>query len=81
MLLKIGLALALMFVSQTSDAQDRIYILSDREVYSEIAVNKIGVEPPVIIDCKDSKNLDPIGCIIAASDYKKKIAEKRASKR
>ena len=57
--------LVLMSLVGTAVAEDKIYILGNRSVYMTISAESAG-QAPVIIDCS-KKNVDQIGCIIAAN--------------
>lgn len=71
----IALALVMSLVG-TAVAEDRIYILGDRDVVMVISAESAG-QNPVIIDCQAKDSSDPIGCIIAFNDLKTKQLAKR----
>jgi len=73
---KVFVVLVLLSLVGTATAQDRIYILGNRNVYMEMTTDSAG-QAPVIIDCQIQNNFDPIGCIIAANSVKEKQTTKK----
>jgi hypothetical protein len=55
-----------LLMATVSVAADKIYILGDRNV--EIVLDDVMTgEDPIVINCQDDNNQDPIGCIITAN--------------
>jgi hypothetical protein len=71
----IALVMVLSLVG-TATATDVLYLIGPRTVVT-YHIDEPGVNPPKVIDCEDPKNEDPIGCIIAAADDFKQIADRR----
>ncbi len=79
---KILIALVVMLsLVGTAMAADYIYILGNRSVVMVVSAESAG-QDPVIVDCQNENNSDPIGCIIATNDLKmKELVKKRNAKR
>ena len=78
---KFGIALlviefVLVLLVVTGNATDYIYIISNRNVYVDVSCENPG-ESPVIVDCQDKNNIDPIACIIISDVVKKNEAARR----